>query len=89
MNLGNKKYNKLSIIAFVLVIIGFLITYIKFLASAGSLLALVGFILGTVSYFEIKKTGEKGKGLLIALFIIFILIIVSMGLLYLPIKSFK
>lgn len=79
------KYNKLSIIAFVLTIGGILITYVKYLASAGSLLVLVGFILGLISFFEIRKTREKGKGLLIALFVIFILVVVSMALLYLPI----
>jgi len=80
------KYNKLSIIAFVLVITGFfLASSIKFLASGGGLLALVGFILGIVSYLEIRKTGEKGKGLLVVLLVIFSLMVGSMILLYLPV----
>lgn len=78
------KYNKLSIIAFVLVIGGMILTNIKSLAIVGGTLALVGFILGLVSFFEIRKTKEKGKGLLITLFVIFILVILSMILLYLP-----
>ncbi len=88
MDSNNKKYNKLSIIAFVLVIAGFLIID-RFLSSVGGLLVLSGFILGIVSYFEIRKTGEKGKGFLITILVLFILIIISMALLYLPIKSFK
>lgn len=76
------KYNKLSIISFVLVIVGFLISSIM---PIGALLALVGFVLAGVSYSQIRKTKEKGKGFLIALLVFLVLVILSMVLLYLPI----
>lgn len=61
-NKDNKeKYNKNSIIGFVLSILS-----IFGLGLAG----LVGFILGIVALTQIKHTSEKGKGLAIAAIII-------------------
>jgi heme/copper-type cytochrome/quinol oxidase subunit 4 len=78
------KYNKLAIISFIFVIGGFIISYVV-LSDIVSLFVLIGFILGLISYFQIKKTKEKGIGFLITLLVIFILIVTSMILLYLPI----
>lgn len=82
MNSNSQKYNKLSVIAFILTFTGLFVTNVK--PSIGAISTLIGLILGIVSFFQIRKTGEKGKGLLITLLVLFILMIISMILLYLP-----
>lgn len=81
----DKKYNKLSIISFVATITAIIMGSIKVLAPVTGILMLLGGVCGVIAYLQIKKTGEKGKGLVISVFIVFILIIASMVLLYLPI----
>lgn len=85
MNSNNKKYNKLAIVSFVLLLLGLAFSVIKYLASAGTLLFLASFIISIFAYFEIKKTGEKGKGLAVTPIVLCAFIILSMVLLYLPI----
>ena len=62
----NKKYNKSAIIGFVFSIVGVLIPIlIKPLEYIAGAATLVGFALGISALLQIKRTGEKGKGLAI------------------------
>lgn len=61
-NYGVQKTNTLAIVGFILIFI--------------PLLSLIGWILCIIAFFQIKKTGEKGKGLAIAGILIPIIVVI-------------
>jgi hypothetical protein len=69
-----KKYNRLSVIGFILILVGFVASVISETVSGA--LVLFGVVLGIVSYFEIKKTGEKGRGLAITSMVVGIILVI-------------
>ncbi len=69
--MGEKKYNTLAILA---IIFAFLFP-------------LAGIILGIIALNQIKKTGEKGKGLAIAAIILPIVMIILVGIVWAIINS--